>query len=96
MPLSHSIETIAVVGAVINIGLIAFGRWYLNRLAYIEVHGKTKLPMVMCDKHGLIPADSMLHTTAIAAGRPDLDVPLCPICMEERASKVKEMLDGVK
>lgn len=69
-----------------------FGRLWLDKLAYEEVHGKPKMPMAMCDKHGLIPKDAMLQTTAVAVGRPDLDVEHCPICMGERTAKVKEML----
>lgn len=74
------------------IAVIVFGRLWLNKLAYQEVHGKPKIPMAMCNKHGLIPADAMLKTTAVAIGRPDLDVEHCPICMGERTVKVKEML----
>lgn len=74
------------------IAVVFFGRLWLSKLAYLEVSGTPRIPMVNCDKHGLLPADAMHHTTATAVGRPDLDIVHCPICYGERLKTTKETL----
>jgi hypothetical protein len=82
----------AILLAIAFVAIVILTRIWLNKKARQEVYGAPKIPMVSCDKHGLIPKDAMLVTTAIAVGRPDLAVEHCPICYGERLENVKGTL----
>lgn len=71
---------------ILVVALIAFLILWrlLERTAKLEVDDTPKVPMFMCDKHGMFPEKAAFDLNIFAEGRPDHITKVCPFCMDER------------
>jgi hypothetical protein len=57
-----------------------------------DVDDTPKVPMLLCDKHGLYPESAAFDLTSVALGMQDLTRKQCPFCFDERMKVAEEEL----
>lgn len=73
--------------------IVCITYWLVKREAQKEVDITPRVPMNDCDKHGLYPKSAAFRTTAIALGRPDLEVEICPFCYDDQMTAIEKQLE---
>lgn len=75
--------------AVIAAAIAGISIWWEER---VKVYNMPKRPMIICDKHGAYPSELTLSIDAVAEGRADLKVDICPMCYADRLKAIEGKL----
>ena len=79
------------------LGVLIFLAVYTWRMVVTDAKRKVnnipKVPMSMCNIHGLYPTSAAIDVTAVAEGRNDLPVHICPFCIHDRFKASQKKLE---
>jgi hypothetical protein len=84
-----SLGLFVVISAVVVLACAVSFIWFMAKK---DVDDVRKVPMLLCDKHGMYPESAAFEFTATAIGRKDLVSKQCPFCYDERMTQFEEEL----